>query len=308
MDGQIRGNMGYHYTSLPSFMAMLDGVNNGNLYFHASDVYYMNDPTEIEFGFSEISKCFVQIEDSLHVNDATYQLSKLWDKDSRITPDEWRHIFYERSKKHSRHPYIISYSRCRESLPMWRMYGDDGKGVSLGFDVRIYLKEKPAINGIRQIDMTDVDFKNPCSIDVEYGSVSNGSTIYFLIRTSYSQYWQSVKMEKNGNKILDKQLNALSKMLSMATPFIKHDAYSYEEESRIISFAKNIDEIRHKISSYGQVIPFVEIKLPQNDLKEVIIGPCCNYELSKRCISTRLQQLGMNDVEITYSQVPYRCI
>lgn len=307
MDKQVKSNLGYHYTSFLSFMAMLDGVKDGNIHFHASDVYYMNDPTEIEYGLNEISKCFADIENALHIDGAEYQLSKLWDKDRQITPDEWRHIFYERSKKHSRHPHIVSYSRCRESLPMWKMYGDDSKGVSLGFDVRIYLKERPAINGIRQIDMTGVDFKKTYSIDVEYGSVSNKSYSYYFAYALYSQYWQSVKSEKNGDKILDKQFNALSEMLHKVAPFVKHKAYNYEEESRIISFAKGTNDVKYKTSSSGQVIPYVELKLPLNDLKEVIVGPCCDYDLTENIIKNRLTQLRVEDVTIAKSNVPYRC-
>lgn len=307
MDKQVKNNLGYHYTSLSSFMAILDGVKDGNILFHASDVYYMNDPTEIEYGLNEISKCFADIEKTLHLNITEYQLSKLWDKDPRITPDEWRHIFYERSKKYSRHPYIVSYSHCRESLPMWRMYGDNGKGVSLGFDVRIYLEEIPEINGIRQIDMTDVDFKKPYSIDVEYGSVPNNSHPYYFAYALYRQYWLSVKGEKDREKILDRQLETISEMLHKAAPFVKHDAYKYEKESRIIADAKGIDDVKYKSSSSGQVIPYIEIKLPLSDLKEVIVGPCCDYDLTENIIRNRLMQLGIEDVTITKSDVPYRC-
>lgn len=84
MDKQVKNNLGYHYTSLSSFMAILKGVKDGNILFHASDVYYMNDPTEIEYGLNEISKCFADIENTLHLNFAEYQLSKLWDKDCLV--------------------------------------------------------------------------------------------------------------------------------------------------------------------------------------------------------------------------------
>ena len=251
-----------------------------------------------------IHNYFNQIEAELNVEDDKYRLSKIWDKDPRITPEEWQNIFYERSKKETSHLYIISYSRCCESLPMWRMYGDNGNGVSLGFDVRIYLKNQ---DGISLIGFTDVDFNEPRSIDVEYGSVTKYSNAYFFIKASYLSYIESVKGKTDENEILDHQLDALSNMLYMAAPFIKHGSYSYEKESRIMSIAKDVNEIKHKTSSSGAVVPYIEIKIPLNYLKEVIIGPCCDYELKKYVIDTRLQQLGINGVDINKSEVPYRC-
>lgn len=306
MEEQIKENLGFHYTPIEAFMKMLDGIGNGKFKFHASSIFSLNDPSEMKYGYGEIMKKLPHIEAEFSISNANYKLSEMWNKDKSYSYEEWYKIHLNKMKEYSQYPYVISYSRNRDNLQLWGMYGDNGRGIALGFDLRIYFFERLSQKGLRILDSTHLDFENIHSIDVEYGSMSMKSKLYFLVRGEYIKYLKEVQGITDKEEIVQKQLNALSRIMILVAPFVKHEAYEFEKESRIIQVHKNIEDIKFKPNVRGGLTPYIEVEIPTSYLKEVIIGPCCDFDLIKKCIEIRLLQKGIGDVEIAPSAVPYR--
>ena len=303
MDKEVQNNLGYHYTSVESFIKMIDGIENNNIIFHASSIFSLNDPTEMKYGYEKIMKILPEIEEELGINDDTYKLSLLWEKDSQRAPQDWHTHHLTKMKNGFIHSFVLSYSRCRDNLQMWRMYGNDGKGVSLGLDLRFY-SQKRQTEEEPFLDYTHIDLDKPHSIDVEYDKMTTQSTPYYLVKSEYKDYWKSVQSFTDEEDILSKQVNAVTMMMMVAAPFIKHGAYSYERESRIINLHENIHSIKFKNNNSSRVIPYIEVPIPVSSLKEVIVGPCS--ELNSSFINIKLLQKGIKNVEIVPSVVPYR--
>ena len=98
----------YHYTSLTTLCAIVNGIQDGNLFLRASNAKQMNDPNDCYY--------FVNIIGQI----------KRWDKYKIDT------VCAEKEKFDT--PYLISLSKWKDDLHMWNCYGENGKGIVLGFD------------------------------------------------------------------------------------------------------------------------------------------------------------------------------
>ena len=155
-------------------------------------------------------------------------------------------------------------------------------------------------------DWTHMNSDIPHAVDVEYDTISPMSIPYLFAKWEYSQYWKSVQSVTDKDKIIDKQISVLTQMMMIVAPFVKNRVYSYEKESRIIQVHKTLEDIKFKKNSRDGVTPYIETEIPTSCLKEVIVGPCCDFDLMKKCIEIRLWQKGIEEVEINRSAVPYR--
>lgn len=68
-----------------------------------------------------------KIEEELHV-DNTKRLSSCFDDREKVKRT------YISTFDRDWYLFIISFSSCRDTLPMWSMYGQNGKGLCLCFD------------------------------------------------------------------------------------------------------------------------------------------------------------------------------
>lgn len=306
MEKQVRDNLGYHYTSIDSFMSIFDGIEDGKFRFHANSIFSLNDPTEMEYGYREICKLLPEIEKELSISDAKYKLSGIWSIDPQLSLDEWMNRHLKMMKNNFQHSCVISYSRHRDNLQLWGMYGDNGKGVALGLDVRNYYIERYSTDGQITHDWTHMDPDVPHAVDVEYDTISPMSIPYLYTKWEYSQYWKSVQHIIEKDKIIDEQIKTLTQMMMIVAPFVKHGVYSYEKESRIIQVHKTLSDIKFKKNARGSITPYIEVEIPTSCLKEIIVGPCCDFDLMKKCIEIMLLQKGIEGVEISRSSVPYR--
>ena len=94
MDNQIKEKLGYHYTSIETLKSLLDGICDESIIFHASSVFYMNDPTEMKYGFNKMMDILPDIENELSVEEDIYKLSKLWDKSPQYKYEQWKSYRY----------------------------------------------------------------------------------------------------------------------------------------------------------------------------------------------------------------------
>lgn len=101
----------YHYASV---RALYDGIivkkpeENKEICLRVSNCAYMNDPQEVREGISFVDK--------ISGFKSTLKASK--DDENRL-----KEMFY-----------LISFTSKKDFLPMWSMYGNNGTGITLGFD------------------------------------------------------------------------------------------------------------------------------------------------------------------------------
>lgn len=94
----------------------------------------------------------------------------------------------------------------------------------------------------------------------------------------------------------------------LASAMIKNTAYRYEEESRLVSFKQDENDVKYKLSSTKKLLPYIHVAISTSKLKKIVIGPCCDYNNIKFALKKRLEQLGipLKDEDIEKSIVPFR--
>lgn len=182
--------------------------------------------------------------------------------------------------------HTISFSRQRDSLPMWSMYGRNGTGVMLSFDVEV-LAEK-YFNRLQ-----------PC---VYVGTEYDNDVFDNIYKRDWGEEF------KNANNKMKSDVS-----ICMAFQYImlrKNRTFEYEDECRIIGigfpyFMKEKDrEVLYR-NKNGIIVPYIEEFFPKEALKEVMLGPNLDPELSKATLEEFLNSRGFN-VEVKMSKVPYR--
>lgn len=214
----------YHYTSMDAFRRLMKDESDGvNMKFHATSVYYMNDSME----FEESEKCI--------------KSEKMWEEVV--------------SEIQSGEPFLISFSSSPEnedSIPMWKMYGDDGYGVCIKFDAKelIQVIEK-------YCNQNSIHFRhNYCSSSLKYDS----------------------------NEAPGDIKERVSKIRELA--FYKHESWQYEKEYRLMFFdnmEKKYKNIEFKTRGHD-IVPFLTIPIPISAIKKIVIGPKANFENAMRAI------------------------
>ena len=173
---------------------------------------------------------------------------------------------------------------------MWYMYGDYGKGISIGIDT----------NKLKKIK-----------------SYPNSTVMKVKCKYEKNDFVKRLKEVNNIGEILykifdtDKNITSFPENISRFGVFAalcqyKDPFFKFEKEYRLIRTSrrpKNLKEI-------GLFKPYIENKFPISALKEIVIGPCKDLDLTKNTIEVALQSAGIakKDVEIIKSEAPFRNI
>jgi len=113
----------YHYTSVDTFYNILSGVKDNKICLRATHARFMNDPKEYDYALSIMKESMIEYEIKNNINDKR-KSSYLFEKDS----------LFPNLSELGGEPYLLSFSKHSDDLSMWRAYGKDGTGISIGFD------------------------------------------------------------------------------------------------------------------------------------------------------------------------------
>lgn len=307
MEKEIRDNLGWHYTCMDSFLKILNGIEGDNFIFQASSLFSMNDTSEFMYGSKKVMEILPQIENELDV-EGDFKLSCLYGDCNDYPGNYLIENQINLMNSSFQHPFVVSYSKAMDSLPQWGMYGDNGYGISLGFDVRCYYIKKKDNEGGLIYDFTRIDFDIPHSVDVLYtDTITPKDIVYYYIKYFYGLYLERIKNNNESSRMKNIQIEELGKILFFSAPFVKHHSYKYEQESRLINMWNNYSDIHFKTRNNGMIVPYIEVKIHKSSLREIMVGPCCNYSSIKSCLELLLHQKGFGkEVVITQSKVPFR--
>ena len=287
----------YHYTKMETLFAILEGYRhnkeNGFLPFRASCIYYMNDPREMTIGFDAVKKFLPEYEKSTEYN---MDLSEVYlDADNE---NQCRKECIERpvdgTIESGMIPYTSSFSTKEDFLPMWKMYGEDFKGVCLKFDLSELTKY---LNENSQFGFVSYD-----------GEVDDS----YLKEVFFNIYdWEARHYKPIG---INEKIEELSLLCACISPFVKSSDWAYEQEFRIEIyrfFNLEIDREslrKHKFNGLirKRVEPYVYYPICPNALQEIIIGPHADYITDEHIIRKELNECLLNDVRIIPSSIEIR--
>ena len=175
--------------------------------------------------------------------------------------------------RHRNAIFMTSFSENENSLPMWNMYGKNGNGVSIGFDLELLR------------------------------SHSEGTIKRCLYDTSLNR---ALFQKSLSNERSSKAANSgeeFQRYLMILMNFAKKGCYEYENEIRLIRQVIETPEYR---LSENFIVPYVDNVFPKEIIKKIIIGPCNDFDRSTKSLQGWLNKIGMGHVMVTYSNLPYR--
>ena len=286
----------FHYTSLDVLRCLMESVeqsdNKDCFCFYASNIFFMNDPSEFVFGGNLFVKEIRKIEDDLGIND-NLRISSLW-KDQSIEGEK-KYIDY--LQKHKYLPFAISFSSAKDSLPMWLNYANNGKGVCLAFaDLRF-----------NSFCMDSKLSTNHNVSEVYYGKVKKNSLLYDTMRNIMKVYKEDV----NARNFAEMKNEYFDALIQSVAPFIKSNSYQNEQEIRLVQtigydYFGDESKIKFRCNANGNIIPYIPIEINTSLLKYIIVGPLANYELAKMAINMMIGKFLNKQVDIIPSRAVFR--
>lgn len=246
----------FHYTSIAS----LDGIIRADcICLRATHYQHLNDKIEVAWCQESLRELCDELE---NMNDEDFQLY-------HITP------------------YIISFCNTNDDFNMWRLYGDNGKGIMFCFDYELLRKKSK-------------ESSETCIGKVLYSNNANRRDKYELALKTYD---------------ID-TINDHTEDMFAACAFVKIDSYQIENEERFViikdrdtSFqegeiinSESVEGIKHRMRG-TELVPFIEFEFPIEMLKAIVVGYGLDFEKAKKGITVLFEQYGetYQNVQITQS-------
>lgn len=308
----------YHYCSLETFIAIIS-----NKCLRLSDLSKSNDYMERKWIMNIIEEA---LDKSFKDEGIIINLrEEYWYADGFNN-----HISYlldMLSHDVTRSSYITCFSRNGDLLSQWRAYGDDGRGVAIGFNAKLLYKAHSSKNNVY---IEDVLYDKEEQIE-EIQSAVNNSLIY--MKNLFD--CDTARVSDDFNSYFIEEFDAFCEVfcdeLAVLSCYMKNPAFKEEDEVRIfyspIMYDDNpvlLQEQFGKTSRFSnyvlkpinflarkdQIIGYSDLSfeklIESGIISELIIGP--SSRVNKDDIYFLLTKFGYssNDIEIKESQASYR--
>lgn len=289
----------YHYTD----QAGLDGILSSGCMW-ATHYKFLNDAAERAIGFDTYLKTIKKYVNRGGVSerDVNYLMEKFI---SHLNNVDTYSISFSRDIKDKSGKTIKNGD---DRLSQWRGYAPGAQGYCLGF-------QHQAIRTIADTLQTKMHIQghlNTCYYDREsFGSFVEKDIdgIFSVIRACMGD--ALIYMSTNSEFV--KSLDWMAEIIVGNCTIYKHIGFSEEAETRFsiqfIHGSSDVSLINFRPGKLGNT-PYIEIPIGIRDqpssLSQITVGPTANQEQTMAILRIRLQQLGLSQVKVIPSQIPYR--
>lgn len=271
----------YHYTTISALLAILQPES---LRFHCTRHDYLNDKQELTYckdGFLNMLK--------------DYEIENCIQGELKLA-DSIRVREYETETLGNPNYYILSLSQNKDSLPMWRMYGEECNGIAIGINI----DERNAISAEDSLLISILSLISTEFSGFELNKIRYGIKQDFVSAKINSMYMAIQQNRADINTIH----NVFSGFIQDSAIYIKSPVFDYEKEWRL-ALSETDNKPKYKVRN-NVIVPYVEISLNKNMLKEIVLGPSCEYELNNKSLKMLLNSRGYEHVKICKSEILYR--
>lgn len=188
----------------------------------------------------------------------------------------------------TRSMFIASFTKTRDNLRQWMAYGRPNSSYSIGFDPNVLAEKSLSYTDELIYKFKEVDYE----LDTMIEPVLNRGFIESTIKgSSLSAY-------------LKKMVNELM----FGCCLIKRKEFKDENESRMVFQTKEIEGTYSGTNFRnlgGVVAPYIEVPIPLNAIREIIIGPTLSKDLAEKGVKKMLRQMGL-DCKVKHSDCTLR--
>jgi len=278
----------YHYTDANGLRGILD---SGTVWL--SDIFMMNDPTELAHGFAYMAKEVDSLRTQERPETGLFACQL--------------HAFAEQGGlPASAHYFACSFSREGDNLPQWTLYADKARGYVLAFDTRPLERAFIEIEGATN--------ENRCTFPVTY----DGGIVRRLQEQIVKLADPLISFPR-GRKLDGEQITAymgeLSTILCVhalrASLYFKNESYRHEAEYRFLELHRGDIPAPQTKSRGSREAPtryreFDWKSVNRSALREVMVGPAAATEDATQFAQQCLRRAQLNDVPVIRSSVPFR--
>jgi hypothetical protein len=287
----------YHYTNLNGLKGIIDTRS-----LWATDIYYLNDFSEMSYAFEFIIKRINSYLDTIPDADCHNKGMRTFADDEIRTEFE----FFEDLKelingvKNSQSKYfsfVCSFSKDGDKLSQWRGYSPNDGGYCIAFDTN------------KLIELGEVQSFEIC--ECLYDPKKNQKKLVDQIISKGKELFEESSKKYGDTSVI---FGVLVKLYFIA-PKIKDPAFNEETEWRLFmnstrELTFNSDSIKYR-KGLKMLIPYTEFVLSENiqdlPIKSITVGPMPHQELAKRSLYNYLNDEGFK-CDIGLSSIPYRIL
>lgn len=275
----------WHYTSSYGLKGIIE---NKNIWF--SDRRFLNDPTECNYLYKLISKNKHKFKFE-NYNKNFYGLLK------KIVNDYACLGFYFGASLYLPQLvcFIASFSRAKDNLELWNYYTKSQN--SAGYAIKVSADKL-------------IELLNKKNYEYIYGEVIyNKDKQIRMIKGLLEDYNEKFDKEHGDDEYIiePEYLCELVYILEFYNIFFKPPAYENEKEYRfVVYFDGYPDEkpIDAKFRIFNDIfIPYIEIELPENYIKEIMVSPALNQELLKKGVDILKQNSIYKKAKVSKSEI-----
>lgn len=301
----------YHYTSIDTLEKIFSTYSSEtkSINLRATHCNYLNDGTESILGAQVLFNYVVDIEKELKI-EPNWKLEPAFSNEKYIQHIV-EHIKNYDDTKEQISKFVTSFSKERDNLVMWSMYGNKGNGVALGFDTEQLTQCLSDRKNVLTIEAKECAY---FTSDELKGNCDKNSNLYNHAKNLYEYMTQevvkksifegtdkSLSLQERWNKVMNMIVLNLITHVSM---FCKLDMWKNEQEYRLV-----IDNITRRVLYYKNAnnvyIPYINVPVLLSSLKEIVIGPTCGRNAHGMINSLFFQRgLEANSVNIEHSNCP----
>lgn len=272
----------FHYSSLKGFKGIIKDQK-----IWATDISYLNDSREYT--------CAV---------DAIAERMKERSKEDRVLEFLAERLPLFNWRPPTTGPYVVSFSKCDDSLSQWRAYCGGGAGVSLGFDPAFLLQT--ALNIGRETPESSRSIYASL-VKCIYHSNEKNELIDKLIK-----FLLEYHNDGEANTMADR-IDAVFGGIALIAPSFKDEAFESEDEWRIVIIRSKPDDATFPLEyrdGNSMLLPYINLPLTLSSsaLTKVLIGPTPHPALSKQSVEDflRCHWPDYPPDRVVNSKVPFR--
>lgn len=273
----------YHYTNAAGLKGILE---SGTIWL--SDIFSLNDPSELGHGFSQA----VAILNAMAASGPP---------ESKLFAEQFEAFLTQGGIQAAAHFFAGSFSANGDDLGQWRAYADNGRGYALEFNTQALEDGYTKKDGL--------SLPNNSTFPVTYDDARLGAIYRALIEAAFPLI--SAPRGRNlGSAVIIAYMRELSVLTAMhalrAALFFKHEAYRNEQEYRFLQlFRANAEpavstrgHVKYRKYDWRSAAPVA--------LTRVVVGPAADKERAIQFARDCSASAHVGQVDVVVSKIPYR--
>jgi hypothetical protein len=282
----------YHYTDATGLLGILATKE-----LWATNIYYLNDSSELHYGLDLIKRCF---ERRLGRNQNPVHVKLLTEAKTILL------IFKAVSEA-----FVVCFCAKDNLLSQWQTYASKGDGYSIGIKSVFFTREiDNPLASQPQVRLRQIEYKHNRQEQITYEFIDSFCSLAILLTDGTD--------ERQASRVVNILGNVLGGELRECLSCFKHEAFEAEAEWRLIYTVSNYDSpegLRFR-SGTGSIVPYMPLPFVPNiaesgsgyPITSVRIGPTAEPKVAMMALLSLLgSHFGRNhSIMPVNSEIPLR--